>query len=53
VQLSLEAEILLRPRAVEEGGLAVQAALGQEIYRAIHSPPEKTATSPSRKPAGI
>ena len=33
--------------------LAVQAALGQEIYRAIHSPPEKTATSPSRKPAGI
>src|ERR1043165_4298661 len=28
VQLSLETEILLRPRAVEEGGLAVQAALG-------------------------
>src|ERR1700674_691838 len=32
--------------------LAVQAALGQEIYRAIHAPPEKTATSASRKPAG-
>src|SRR5207237_564367 len=28
VQLGLEAEILLRSRAVEEGGLAVQAALG-------------------------
>ena len=32
--------------------LAVQAALGQEIYRAIHSSPEKTATSTRRKPAG-
>jgi small conductance mechanosensitive channel len=32
--------------------LAVQAALGQEIYRAIHSSPEKTATSIRRKPAG-
>jgi small-conductance mechanosensitive channel len=32
--------------------LAVQGALGQEIYRAIHAPPEKTATSSSRKPAG-
>src|ERR1700737_3410217 len=31
--------------------LAVQAALGQEIYRAIHASPEK-ATSTSRKPAG-
>ncbi|HEV3460807.1 MAG TPA: mechanosensitive ion channel family protein [Candidatus Dormibacteraeota bacterium] len=31
--------------------LAVQAALGQEIYRAIHASPEKV-TSPSRKPAG-
>ena len=31
--------------------LAVQAALGQEIYRAIHVSPEK-ATSTSRKPAG-
>src|SRR5438128_3807897 len=32
--------------------LAVQAALGQEIYRAIHASPEKTATSTPRKPAG-
>ena len=32
--------------------LAVQAALGQEIYRAIHWPTEHAATSPSRKPAG-
>ena len=31
--------------------LAVQAALGQEIYRAIHATPDK-ATSASRKPAG-
>ena len=31
--------------------LAVQAALGQEIYRAIHASPEKP-TSTSRKPAG-
>ena len=31
--------------------LAVQAALGQEIYRAIHAMPDK-ATSASRKPAG-
>jgi small-conductance mechanosensitive channel len=31
--------------------LAVQAALGQEIYRAIHASPDK-APSPSRKPAG-
>ena len=31
--------------------LAVQAALGQEIYRAIHAAPDK-APSPSRKPAG-
>src|ERR1700694_5572184 len=31
--------------------LAVQAALGQEIYRAIHASPEE-ATSTSRKPAG-
>src|SRR6267143_153928 len=30
--------------------LAVQAALGQEIYRAIHATPDK-ATSASRKPA--
>jgi small conductance mechanosensitive channel len=32
--------------------LAVQAGLGQEIYRTIHAPPEKAATSASRKPAG-
>ncbi len=32
--------------------LAVQAALGQQIYRAIHASPAKTATSTSRKPAG-
>jgi small-conductance mechanosensitive channel len=31
--------------------LAVQAQLGQEIYRAIHAPPETAATT-SRKPAG-
>jgi small-conductance mechanosensitive channel len=31
--------------------LAVQASLGQEIYRAIHAAPDK-APSPSRKPAG-
>src|SRR5216684_4346421 len=32
--------------------LAVQAALGQQIYRMIHASPAKTATSTSRKPAG-
>jgi small conductance mechanosensitive channel len=32
--------------------LAVQAALGQEIYRAIHASPDQAPTSPSRKPAG-
>src|SRR4030081_535713 len=32
--------------------LAVQAALGPEIYRAIHSSPEKTAASTLRNPAG-
>ena len=31
--------------------LAVQAALGQEIYRAIHATPDKAASA-SRKPAG-
>jgi hypothetical protein len=31
--------------------LAVQAQLGQEIYRAIHTSPEN-AVSSSRKPAG-
>ena len=32
--------------------LAVQTALGQELYRAIHTSPAKAAASPSRKPAG-
>jgi small-conductance mechanosensitive channel len=32
--------------------LAVQAALGQQIYRMIHASPEKTAARTSRKPAG-
>jgi len=32
--------------------LAVQAALGQEIYRAIHASPDTAASSPARKPAG-
>jgi small-conductance mechanosensitive channel len=32
--------------------LAVQAELGQEIYRAIHASPDPAPTSPSRKPAG-
>ncbi len=32
--------------------LAVQAALAQRIYQAIHSSPEKAATSTPRKPAG-
>ena len=32
--------------------LAVQAAVGQEIYRAIHIAPDTVSTSPSRKPAG-
>ena len=32
--------------------LAVQAAVGQEIYRAIHVTPDKASTGPSRKPAG-
>src|SRR6202165_5956779 len=32
--------------------LAVQAALGQEIYRAIHASPDTAASSASRKPAG-
>jgi small conductance mechanosensitive channel len=32
--------------------VAVQALLGQDIYRAIHSPSDQTATGTTRKPAG-
>jgi hypothetical protein len=30
----------------------VQAAVGQDIYRAIHVTADKASTGPSRKPAG-